>query len=66
MKTDSDTVCNLLKAQAWELAKGQLLALVSMQGSYPSTDEAQSDVYIQLSDKVRAFIDDIEDHGYIG
>jgi hypothetical protein len=33
-----ETVTNMLKAAAWERAKGELRALVAIQGSYTSND----------------------------
>jgi hypothetical protein len=52
----------MLKGQQWERAKGELRALVSMQGSYKSTaGNYRSERWEELNAKVHAFIKEVED-----
>jgi hypothetical protein len=53
----------MLKGQQWERAKGELRALVSMQGSYASGDEQQNAKYHNLDRRIEEFIKGIEDDG---
>jgi hypothetical protein len=54
-----------LKAQQWEKAKGELHALVALQGSYtsplPTHMQEEPSRWERLSKAVEAFISDIED-----
>lgn len=54
-----ETITNMLKAAAWERAKGELRALAAMQGSYPST-EGRGDKWETVHDAVETFIDNFE------
>lgn len=56
-----------LKAQQWEKAKGELRALVALQGSYSSADrtpvdQEQTERWQALDAAVRNFIQFIEDN----
>jgi hypothetical protein len=52
----------MLKSQQWERAKGELRALVAMQGSYKSTaSRGRSECWQALNDKVNTFIQEVED-----
>lgn len=51
-----------LKAQQWERVKGELRALISLQGAYPSTDKAQSEKRNALGIRVEQFILDVEEN----
>lgn len=51
-----------LKRQQWELAKGHLMALVALQGSYQTSSESFKG-YNELEKKVETFIGVIEDNG---
>lgn len=54
-----------LKAQQWELAKGHLRALVSLQGSYSSGRDAHEEKrWLALKAAVDAFIAQIEEEGW--
>jgi len=50
-----------MKVAKWEEAKGQLRALVALQGSNPSGDPSTMHRFQDLSVKVEAFIAEIED-----
>lgn len=57
-----------LKAAQWERVKGELRALVAMQGSYSSHEmpgETSSTMarFVMLDKRVQVFIKDIEDEG---
>jgi hypothetical protein len=51
----------LVMAQ-WERAKGELQALVALQGSYDGGGDAAK--YEELKPLVEKFIQDVEDNGY--
>ena len=55
----------MLKAAQWERAKGELRALVSMQGSYSSggDDTHEYKRWQDLEKRVEAFVADVEDNG---
>lgn len=58
-------VDDMLKAQQWERTKGELRALVAMQGSY-STGGEDADEYERwkaLEERVEAFIREVEEDG---
>jgi hypothetical protein len=59
----ANTIYSAMKAQAWELAKGNLRALVKILGSVPSTDASGDRQWQALDAKVEAFILDVEDEG---
>lgn len=51
-----------LKAQQWEIIKGHLRALVSLQGAYNSApDSSTTERFLTLDEKVEVFIKDVED-----
>lgn len=56
-----------MKAQQWELAKGNLRALVAIQGSYstgiPTHMQKEKPVWEVLESAVNAFIKKVEDNG---
>lgn len=56
-----------LKGQAWERAKGELRALVQIQGSYstgiPSHMKTEPDQWELLKAKVNEFIEAVENDG---
>lgn len=53
----------MLKAQQWERAKGELRAMVAMQGSYSSTSEQELSRWQDLRERVENFIDAVEGEG---
>lgn len=55
------TVDDMLKAQQWERAKGELRALVALQGSYPSTEDERASRWRHLSEAVESFIASVEE-----
>jgi hypothetical protein len=52
-----------LKAQQWERAKGELRALVALQGSYASINEDMAEKNDRLNTAVEMFIQRIEEDG---
>jgi len=64
--TEQD-ILSALKAQQWERAKGELRALVAIQGSQPTrydmTHKPIETMYEPLLKAVEKFIKQIEDHG---
>lgn len=65
----SFSIDHALKAAQWERAKGELRALVALQGSYSTSDRPPFDIapetdrWTLLSKRVREFIEDIEMKG---
>lgn len=54
-------IYSAMKAAAWERAKGELRALVAMQGSVPSTDTASR--WDEAGARIEKFITRFEDDG---
>lgn len=57
-----------LKSAQWERAKGELRALVHMQGSYisgeaPGGTSSETERWLELGLRVEAFIKSVEDDG---
>jgi hypothetical protein len=50
-----------LKAAQWEKAKGELRALVALQGSYPAGENTER--WKACNDAVEAFVDKVEFEG---
>lgn len=62
MATPHFSIDSAMKAQQWERAKGELRALVSLQGSYHSGCEGdQWEKYRELSERTEKFIEEVED-----
>lgn len=62
----SEIVLQMLKAQAWEEAKGKLRALAVLAGHkrlLVRDEAAASATWKALDQKIEAFIADIENHG---
>lgn len=58
---DKANLDSMLKAQQWERAKGELRALVQMQGSYTSTSSEDCETrWRRLGERVEAFIHSVE------
>ena len=55
----------MMKAQQWERAKGELRALVAMQGSFTSGggDTHETTRWRELGKRVESFIKSVEDDG---
>ena len=54
-------VADMMKAQQWERCKGELRALVAMQGSYSSTDDSdRTKRWEELGLRVEQFIEGVE------
>lgn len=59
----NETIVNMMKAQQWERAKGELRALAYMQGSYPAGGGHTFERWKNIHNRIEAFIKDIHDHG---
>lgn len=65
----SEIVLQMLKAQAWEEAKGKLRALSAIEGhrrilmTTPQNVDLAADKWRKLNDRIEAFIEDLEDDG---
>lgn len=57
-------IAEALKSTQWELAKGHLNALVSLQGSYHSIAASEEERWKKLDKAVKSFIKKIEDEGW--
>ena len=55
-----------MKAQQWERAKGELRALIALQGSYSfgrDIGDRREERWVTLEKRVNAFVQDVEDNG---
>jgi hypothetical protein len=55
-------IASAMKAQQWERAKGELRALVAIQGSHQALG-GNTERFVALHDSVEAFIKSAEDEG---
>lgn len=55
-------VAEALKMSSWERAKGELEALVALQGSHACTDLRFGEKHAKLKAKVEKFIKQVEEH----
>lgn len=53
----------MLLAAQWERAKGELRALASMQGNRASHADSDPGKWQDLTERVEAFIESVEDNG---
>ena len=59
--TEENITSRMLKAQQWERAKGELRAMVALQGSYLAGENVRR--WLLLDNRVERFIKDIEGEG---
>ena len=59
-------VASAMKTAQWERAKGELLALVAMQGAYRSggVETVEYKRFMAFAGAVGAFVDDVEGEGW--